>query len=120
MSDPVVVEEEVDNNTSLLFEPLVYDDTIPTSSIHRVLFVSSGAASLETYANATTFTIVYGSTSSLEDIWEVMRRKFSGESVLLTRIGFAFHNHGDLTEFCNRETWFSDSDVEEEMSLIHI
>ena len=103
MSDPVI-----------LSEPLVYDDTIPTSSIQRVLFVSSGAASLETYANATTFTIVYGSTSSLEDIWEVMRRKFSGESVLVSRIGFAFHNHGDLTEFCNRETWFSDSDVEEE------
>jgi len=104
MSDPVV-EEEVDM--------LVYDDTISTSSVQRVLFVSSDASSLETYANASTFTIVYGSSSSLEDIWDVMRRKFSGESIV-SRIGFAFHNRGDLTEFCNRETWFSDSDVEEE------
>lgn len=92
--------------------PLIYDDTISTSSIQQVLFVSAGARPLETYANATTFTIVYDTSSSLEDIWELMRRKFSSSSEL-TRIGFAFHNHGDLTRFCNRDTWFSDTDLDE-------
>ena len=113
MSDDVV---DV-GNTQMVSKPLVYDDTMSMSSIQRVLFVSNGASSLETYANATTFTIVYDYSSSLEDILEVMRRKFSGESKL-SRIGFAFHNHGDLTEFCNRETWFTDSDVDENQPVV--
>ena len=113
MSDDVVDA----GNTQIVSKPLVYDDTMSTSSIQRILFVSSGASSLETYANATTFTIVYDYSSSLEDILEVMRRKFSGESKL-SRIGFAFHNHGDSTEFCNRETWFSDSDVDEKQPAV--
>ena len=39
--------------------PLIYDDTVSTTSIQKVLFVNSGAVPLETYANATTFPIVY-------------------------------------------------------------
>ena len=112
MSDdpiPTNTEELLLTTTST---PLIYDDTISTSSIQQVLFVSAGASPLETYANAETFTIVYDSSSTLEDIWELMRRKFSSSSTL-NRIGFAFHNHGDLTRFCNRDTWFSDTDLDE-------
>ena len=101
-----------DSNVVLPPVPLVYDDGVSTTSIQRVLFVNSGAVPLETYANVTTFPIVYDSSSALEDILEVMRRKFPGGADL-TRIGFAFHNHGDLTRFCNREEWFTDSDLEE-------
>jgi len=112
MSDdpiPTNTEELLLTTTST---PLIYDDTISTSSIQQVLFVSAGASPLETYANAETFTIVYDSSSTLEDIWELMRRKFPSSSEI-TRIGFAFHNHGDLTRFCNQETWFSDMDLED-------
>jgi ribosomal protein L13E len=90
--------------------PLLYDDTISTLLIDRVLFVNSAAAPLQTYANSTTFTVVYDSSSSLEDVWELMRRKFPAKS--LSRVGFAFHNNGDLTSFCGNETWFTDADLE--------
>lgn len=93
--------------------PLVYDDSVSTSSIERVLFVNSAVVPLETYANPTTFPIVYNSSSSLEDILEVMRRKFSG----LSRVGFAFHNHENLTRFCNLEKWFADSDLEDAQTV---
>lgn len=102
-----------DNDSADTVSPLIYDDTIDTSSIQRILFVNSGAKPLETYANATTFTIVYESSSSTKDIWELMRRKFPSQDSFITRIGFAFHNHGDLTRFCNQETWFSSADLEE-------
>jgi len=107
MSKPLVDDNSsfeplvVDNSLLLLSEPLVYDDTISTSSIQRVLFVNSGASPLETYANATTFTIIYDYSSSLEDIWELMRRKFPGGH-MLSRVGFAFHNHWDLTSFYHK------------------
>lgn len=94
--------------------PLIYDDTASTTSIQKVLFVNSGAVPLETHANATTFPIVYDSSSALEDILEVMRRKFPDG---LSRIGFAFHNHGDLTSFVNREAWFSDSDLDNNQTV---
>ena len=101
-----------DNDSADTVSLLIYDDTIDTSSIQRILFVNAGAKPLETYANATTFTIVYDSSSSIKDIWELMRRKFPSQDSL-TRIGFAFHNHGDLTRFCNQEPWFSDGDLED-------
>ena len=107
--DPIAADTEL--MVSATF-PLIYDDTIDTSSIQRILFVNSGAKPLETYANATTFTIVYDSSSSIKDIWELMRRKFPSQDSF-TRIGFAFHNHGDLTRFCNQEPWFSDADLED-------
>ena len=95
--------------------PLLYDDTVSTTSIQCVLFVNSEASTVGTYANASTFPIVYDSSSSLEEILEVMRRKFPGGAV--TRIGFAFHNHGYLTKFCNDEEWFSDSDIVESQTV---
>ena len=84
--------------------PLVYDDTLVMTSIQRVLFVHSAASSLQTYANGTTFAIIYDYSSTLEEVLELIRRKFPAS---ITRIGFAFHNNGDLTSFLNRETWFS-------------
>lgn len=88
--------------------PLVYDDTSVVTSIQRVLFIHSAAASLQTYANGTTFAIVYDYSSTLEEVLELIRRKFPAASI--TRIGFAFHNNGDLTSFLNRETWFSEEE----------
>lgn len=117
-SDLVSPRTYSENGAVLTPVPLHYDDTVSTTSIQKVLFVNSGAVPLETHVNTTTFPIVYDSSSSLEDILEVMRRKFSvGPDSLLTRIGFAFHNHGDLTRFCNREAWFSDSDLEENQTV---
>ena len=104
------------SDPSLLPRPLVYDDAVSTSSIQRVLFVHSAASSLEAYANATTFTILYDSFSSLQDIWGLMRRKFS-DPELINRIGFAFHYGGDSTTFCNNEAWFSDSDLDDNQTV---
>jgi len=109
-----------DGNESVILPPvpLIYDDTVFTASIQKVLFVNSAAVPLETHANATTFPIVYDSSSSLEDILEVMRRKFpSTDTTTLSRIGFAFHNHGDLTSFVDRESWFTDSDLEDGQTI---
>ena len=89
--------------------PLVFDDALSVSSITRVLFINSAASSLQTYANASTFAIVYNDTSTLEEVLLLIRRKFPAK--VLPRIGFAFHNNGDLTHFLNGETWFSDSDL---------
>lgn len=87
--------------------PLVYDDTSVVTSVQRVLFVHSAASSLYSYVNGSTFAIVYDYSSTLEEVLELLRRKFPASSI--PRIGFAFHNYGDLTSFLNRETWFSDS-----------
>ena len=111
--EPIIVPEYTPPGPSEPV-PLMYDDTVPTSSIQRVLFVSSGASSLQTYANATTFTIVYAPSCTLEDTLEVMRRKFPvGLDPQLTRFGFAFHNHVDPSVFMNNESWVSDSDLAE-------
>jgi len=90
--------------------PLVYDDTVAVDSYERVLFVHTAASSLQTFANGTTFAIVYDYSATLEEVFALIRRKFSS----IKRVGFAFHNHGD---FLNSEPWFSDADLEESQTV---
>ena len=98
---------EVQNTTM----PLVYDDTVDVSTVQSVLFVSSAASSLQTYTNETTFSIGYEYSSTLEEVFDLIRLKFSSSA--FSRIGFAFHNNGDKTFFLNGESWFTDSDLED-------
>jgi hypothetical protein len=105
MDDDIIHEPYVIQEPIVI--PLVYDDTSVVTSVQRVLFVHSAASSLSTYANETTFAIVYDFSSTLEEVLELLRRKFPARNI--PRIGFAFHNHGDLTSFLNRETWLEES-----------
>ena len=103
MDDEIIIESPLPP----VVIPLVYDDTSVVTSVQRVLFVHSAASSLYSYVNGSTFAIVYDYSSTLEEVKELLRRKFPAS--FIPRIGFAFHNNGDLTSFLNRETWFSDS-----------
>jgi hypothetical protein len=103
----------MDNDVTPQVIPLVYDDTVAVDSFERVLFVHSAVSTIQTFANGTTFAIVYDYTSTLEEVFALIRRKFSS----IKRVGFAFHNHGDLTQFLNSEPWFSDADLEESQTV---
>lgn len=95
--------------------PLIYDNSISPldlSSIQRILLVSSNTQSLHTYANTTTFAIVYDSSSSTDEVLALIRLRFQASQ--LTRFGFAFHYGGNNTVFfMNSESWFQESDLEE-------
>lgn len=102
--------QEPDTRPPMPIPPLMYDDTCPVTAVQRVLFVHSAASSLQTYANGTTFSIVYNDLSTLEELLALTRRKFPSKS--LPRVGFAFHNNGERTRFLDNEAWFSDSDLD--------
>ena len=105
-NDPVIIEPST---------PLVYNDTIDTTSMTNILLIDSSVRDKQVFydsANANTFPIIYDSTSTTDDLLALLRQKFPTSSI--ERISLVFHDRGPYVQapFMNNKIFFEESDLE--------
>ena len=94
-------------------DPLIYDDTIDTSTIQNVLFINSAVNDFQQYANANTFPIIYSRMSTSEQILELLTIKFQN----ISRIAMVCH-FSEEPHFLNNELLFSDTNTQFIIDLV--
>ena len=110
-SNPVIIQPP----TRLLSVPLVYNDSIDTTSMTNVILIDSIVSNkkqLYDSVNSNTFPIIYNYNSSTDGLISLLRQKFSASSI--QRISLVFHDKGAnfITPFMNGKRLFEDSDLE--------
>ena len=88
-----------------MYSTLVYENinNVDFSTIQNVLFVDSAVQQLQEYTNSTTFSIGYNTSSSTDEVLQLLRSVLFYPS--FNRIGFAFH-YAMPTPFMNNENLF--------------
>jgi len=105
--------EESTDIQPILVDPLIYDDTIDTSTIQNVLFINSAVNDFQQYANANTFPIIYSRMSTREQLMELLSVKFQN----ISRIAMVCH-FSEEPYFLNNELLFSDTNTQFIIDLV--
>ena len=109
MSDPVVYN----GNTPSLSLPVIYDNSVDTSSMQNVILIDSNVTDFQQYINANTFAIIYDNTSTREQLLDVLTRKFQN----ISRIAVVSH-YNDQPYFLNNESLFLGTNTQFIVDLI--
>jgi hypothetical protein len=95
--------------------PLIYNDSIDTSTIQNIMLIDSEMGDSQTFydnVNSNTFPILYSYNSRKEDLYNVLKQKFTSS---IQRISLVFHDKGpNLTaSFLDNQLLFQDADLDE-------
>ena len=95
--------------------PLIYNDSMDTSIIQNIMLIDSEMGDSQSFydnVNSNTFPILYSYHSSKEDLYNVLKQKFSSS---IQRISLVFHDKGpNLTaSFLDNQLLFQDADLDE-------
>ena len=95
--------------------PLIYNDTLDTSTIGNVLLIHDEVGNYNSFydnSNSNTFSIVYSSRSNSDDLNTLLKSKFSK----INRLAIAFHDPGldRYKTFLNYAWLFTPDDLKED------
>ena len=104
---------DASGNPLFKVDPLIYSSGVDLSVYTNLLLIDKSVVDYQdfiTYANPETFTVVYSSNSSREDLLDLVSSGFSN----LNRIGLVFetNDNGRVYPFLDRELWFTEEDLE--------
>ena len=102
---------EISNNLQNDIIPLIYDD-IDTRKFKNIILIHDEVQDYNMFiksANLDSYPIIYNSSSSKDDLKNLLRDKFSN----IERIALVFHNSGidKVKKFIDNEPLFTDDDL---------